>query len=119
MRANLTNQTRTSTFNYPADRLHKTRVSVRLLLLTLGALALHGYHPYAEDAEIYLPGVEKLLHPQLFPVHAEFFQTQGSLTLFPHLIATSVRLGHLPFDYGLFFWHVLSIFLLLLASWEI
>jgi hypothetical protein len=90
-----------------------------LLLLTLGALAVHGYHPYAEDAEIYLPGVEKILHPELFPVHAEFFQTQGNLTLFARLIAGSVRLSHLPFDYVLFIWHLLSIFLLLLAAWEL
>jgi hypothetical protein len=27
-----------------------------------------GYHPYAEDAEIYLPGVEKILHPELLCV---------------------------------------------------
>ena len=38
-----------------------------LLLLTAGTLLVHGYHPYAEDAEIYLPGVEKILHPGLFP----------------------------------------------------
>jgi hypothetical protein len=91
----------------------------RLLLLTLGALAIHGYHPYAEDAEIYLPGVEKLLHPELFPFHVEFFQTQGNLTLFSRLMASSVRLSHLPFDYALFLWHLFSIFMLLLASWKL
>ena len=91
----------------------------RLLLLTLGALAIHGYHPYAEDAEIYLPGVEKLLHRELFPFHVEFFQTQGNLTLFSRLIAFSVRLSHLPFDYALLLWHVFSIFMLLLASWKL
>jgi len=80
---------------------------------------VHGYHPYAEDAEIYLPGVEKILHPELFPVHAEFFQTQGNLTLFSRLFATSIRLSHLPFDYVLFIWHLLSIFLLLLAAWQL
>ena len=95
------------------------RITARLLLLTLGALAVHGYHPYAEDAEIYLPGVEKILHPGLFPVHADFFQTQGGLTLFARLIATSVRVTHLPFDYALFIWHLLSIFLLLRAAWEL
>ena len=91
----------------------------RLLLLTLGALAIHGYHPYAEDAEIYLPGVEKLLHPELFPFHAEFFQTQGNLSLFSRLIALSVRLSHLPLDYALFLCHLFSIFMLLLASWKL
>ena len=95
------------------------KVPIALLLVTLGALAVHGYHPYAEDAEIYLPGVEKLLQPGLFPVGTEFFQSHASLTLFPNLIALSVRITHLPFDYALFGWHLASIFLLLLACWEL
>jgi len=95
------------------------KVPVSLLLLTLGALAIHGYHPYAEDAEIYLPGIEKILQPGIFPVGTEFFQSHASLTLFPNLIVTSLRLTHLPFDYALFCWHLASIFLLLLACWEL
>jgi len=89
-----------------------------LLLLTLGALAVHGYHPYAEDAEIYLPGIKKLLHPALYPSGTEFFESHASLTLFPNLIAASVRLTHIPFDYAIFIWYLASIFLLLLACWE-
>jgi len=99
--------------------LSNWKLTARLLLLTLGALAIHGYHPFAEDAEIYLPGVQKQLHPELFPFHTEFFQTQGNLTLFSRLIAGSVRLTHLPFEYALFVWHLLSIFLLLLVSWKL
>jgi hypothetical protein len=89
-----------------------------LLLLTLGALAVHGYHPYAEDAEIYLPGIKKLLHPALYPSGNEFFESHASLTFFPNLIAASVRLSHIPFDYAIFIWYLASIFLLLLACWE-
>ena len=84
-------------------------------LLTLAALFVHGYHPYAEDAEIYLPGIEKILHPQLFPSGTEFFESHAGLTLFPNLIAASVRVSHLPFPYALFFWYLGSIFLLLVA----
>jgi hypothetical protein len=90
-----------------------------LLLLTAGALLVHGYHPYAEDAEIYLPGVEKILHPGLFPVDQEFFASHASLTIFPNLIAFSLRATHLPMEAGLFLWHLTSIFLLLLACWEL
>jgi hypothetical protein len=90
-----------------------------LFLLTAGALLVHGYHPYAEDAEIYLPGVEKILNPKLFPVMREFFASHASLTLFPNLIAFSIRITHLPFEVGIFLWHVASIFLLLLACWEL
>ncbi len=97
----------------------KYKTPVILLLLTMGALLVHGYHPYAEDAEIYLPGVERILNPQLFPVGQEFFQSHASLTFFPNLIAFSLRVTHLPMGTGLFLWHLASIFLLLLACWEL
>src|SRR5579864_9014520 len=90
-----------------------------LLALTAGALLVHGYHPYAEDSEIYLPGVEKILHPGLFPAGQEFFGSHANLTLFPNLIAFSIRLLHLPFEVGLFAWQLLAIFLFLLACWEL
>lgn len=90
-----------------------------LWLLTAAALLVQGYHPYAEDAEIYLPGVERILNPKLFPVGQEFFKSHASMTLFPNLIAFSLRLTHLPFEWGLFLWHVASIFLLLAACWEL
>lgn len=82
-------------------------------------MLVQGYHPYAEDAEIYLPGVEKILHPELFPFGQEFFKAHASLTLFPNLIALSVRVTHLPFEVALFSWHVASIFLLLVGCWEL
>lgn len=90
-----------------------------LVLLTLGALFVHGYHPWAEDASLYLPGVEKLLNPQLFPFNAQFFESHAHLTLFPEMVATSVRLSHLPLEYVLFFWQLVSIFLLLFACLEL
>jgi len=98
--------------------LPKRNTTFALLLLTLAALAIHGYHPYAEDAEIYLPGVKKLLNPALYPAGTEFFQSHASLTLFPNLITASVRISHIPFDYAIFVWYLASIFLLLLACWE-
>ncbi len=80
---------------------------------------MHGYHPFAEDAEIYLPGVEKILNPKLFPVGQEFFLSHARLTFFPNLVAFSLRVTHLPLETGLFVWHVISIFLLLLACWQL
>ena len=97
----------------------KSKTLLFLLALTLGALLVHGYHPFAEDAEIYLPGVEKILHPELFPSGQEFFGSHANLTLFPNLIAFSLRVTHLRFEAGLLVWHLLSIFLFLLACWEL
>ncbi len=90
-----------------------------LALLTVGAILVHGYHPWAEDAAIYLPGVEKLLNQRLFPFNAQFVNSHAHLTLFPDLIASSVRVTHLPLPYALFFWHLASIALLLFACWEL
>ena len=80
---------------------------------------MHGYHPFAEDAEIYLPGVETILDAKLFPVGREFFLSHASLTFFPNLVALSLRVTHLPLEAGLFLWHLASIYLLLLACWEL
>lgn len=99
-------------------RLNIKRIS-GLLLLTALALLIHGYHPYAEDAEIYLPGVLKILNPSLFPANAEFFGEHAGHSLYPNLIAFSVRATNLPLPWAAFLWHLLSIFLLLAASWRL
>jgi len=90
-----------------------------LLALTVAALFIHGYHPYAEDAEIYLPGVLKHLDPGLFPVNGEFFAEHAGHSLYPNLIAASVGVTHLPVAWAMFLWQVTSIFLLLAATWQL
>jgi hypothetical protein len=90
-----------------------------LLLLAFAALLVHGYHPGAEDAEIYLPGIEKQLDPALFPTNTEFFLSHASATWFPRLIATTIRVFHLSLFTGLFLWHILTIFLFLWGLWAL
>ncbi|MBI3646722.1 MAG: hypothetical protein HY233_12250 [Acidobacteriales bacterium] len=87
-------------------------------LVLLGAIALliHGYHPYAEDAEIYLPGVLKILDPSLFPRNADFFGEHAGHTLYPYLIAASVRVTHLPLTWVTFLWQLAAIVLLLAGT---
>jgi hypothetical protein len=87
--------------------------------LSVGAFFLDGYHPGVEDAEIYLPGILKRLQPALFPYNSEFFESHAHMTLFPELIAGSVRMLHLPVGIVLLGWQLLCIFLLLLACWRI
>ena len=72
-----------------------------------------------EDAEIYLPGVEHLLNPSLFPTGQEFFRSHAGMTLFPNLIAYSLRATRVNFEMGLLIWQFASIFLLLLACWKL
>jgi hypothetical protein len=90
-----------------------------LLLLTFGALLVHGYHPTAEDAEIYVPSIIKILHPSYYPFGQQFFESNGRLTLFPHLISASVHITHAPLDGVLFCWYIASIFLLLIACFRL
>jgi hypothetical protein len=90
-----------------------------LAVLTFAAVVVHGYHPAIEDAEIYTPGILKLLHPSLFPYNTQFFESHARMTVFPQLIAESIRLTHLPLGAALLLWHVATIFLFLVAGWRI
>jgi len=90
-----------------------------LLGMTAAAMALHGYHPAVEDGEIYLPGIKLLLNPALYPHNQGFFASHAGMTFFPNLIAASVRLTHLPFDWVLLLWQFLCTFLLLLGCWRL
>jgi hypothetical protein len=96
-----------------------TKQFLGLLTMTAGALLVHGYHPYAEDAEIYVPGVKKLLNPALYPFNDGVFAAHARMTLFPNLVAWSVRITHLPLEWILLGWHFTCIFLLLLACWKL
>ncbi len=90
-----------------------------LALLSLAAILVHGYHPFVEDAEIYVPGIKKLLNPALYPYNDGFFASHAKLTLFPNLIAWSVRITHMPLEWVLLAWHFACVFLLLLACWKL
>jgi hypothetical protein len=90
----------------------------------LGAIAalavlVHGYHLGVDDAAIYVPAIKRVADPKLYPFGAEFFMSHAHLSLFPELVGGSARLSHLPIDTAIFAWHVVSIFLLLLAAWRL
>jgi hypothetical protein len=97
-------------------RLPDIKTVAGLLALTAAALLIHGYHPYAEDAEIYLPGILKILDPGLFSLNASFFGEHAGHSLYPNLIAASVRIGHLPLVWGLLLWQVAALLLFLAAT---
>ncbi len=86
-----------------------------LAAFTAAALLIHGYHPAAEDAAIYVPAIKKNLNPALYPFGSEFFMSQTNLTCFAGIVAGSVRLSHLALGDMLLLWHLSSIFVLLSA----
>ncbi len=87
--------------------------------LTGLALLVHGYHPYSEDAAIYVPAIKKLIDPSLYPRGAEFFLAHAHYSVMARIVALSIRLTHLPVDYAMLLWHVLTVVLILIASWRI
>jgi hypothetical protein len=90
-----------------------------LLLLTLAAILIHGYHLGIEDQDVYLAAVNKSLNPALYPVNSIFFTEQMKSSFFIRGVVGSIRLTGLPVPWALFLWHVGSIFLVLLGCWKI
>ncbi|MGA9639884.1 MAG: hypothetical protein WBQ72_00675 [Terriglobales bacterium] len=86
-----------------------------LLLTTILAVAIQGYHPGLEDDAFYLAAIKRDLNPALFPHDADFFRLQFQATIFDKVIAESVRLTHLPLSVAVLLWHLGAIFLILWA----
>lgn len=87
-----------------------------LLLLSLLSIAVEGYHYGVDDAAIYIPAVERFVHPTLFPYGAEFFLAHGRVSLFSDIVGAIVRWLHVPLPWASLLFHILGIWLLLLAG---
>jgi hypothetical protein len=85
--------------------------------LTLFALAIDGYHPYAEDGGLYLAGVLRLLDPSLYPHATAFVLEPMRHSLFAPTVAAAVRLTHLSLPIVLLALHLASIWATLFAAW--
>lgn len=93
--------------------------SVFLPGLTIAALLIHGYHPYVDDAAIYVAGIEKVIHPSLFPVHAEYVLPHLRHSLFSFVLGWLIRSLHVRLGYALFATYLVSLWLMLLACWRL
>src|SRR5437764_1618738 len=87
-----------------------------ILFLTAAAVLIHGYHLGVEDQTIYLPAIKKILDPALYPRDAEFFLAQTRPTIFPQILAATVRATHVSIESAVFGWQIFSIFLILSAA---
>ena len=95
------------------------RPSVRILGLTLGALCIMGYHPFVDDAAIYVAGVEKIVSPALFQQHAEYILPHLQHSLFSVGMGWLIRLTRAPLLPALFVTYVFSLWLTVLACWRV
>jgi hypothetical protein len=85
--------------------------------LTVGAVLVHGYHPYAEDGGVYLPEIKRLIDPGLYPRGAGFVVGHLRFSLFTPMMAGLVRESHLSVEMSLFLVHVTTFWMTLFAAW--
>lgn len=81
----------------------------------MAAAATLGYHPYAEDAGIYLSSLNYTLNPALYAASRPFLLAYAHLTLFPELLALIVRALHLPVAWVLLLLHLGLLWLLIIS----
>src|SRR5215471_7254636 len=74
--------------------------------LTALAFVVMGYHPGLEDDSFYLAAIKWRLNPALFAHDSDFFRVQFQATIFDKLIASSMRLTHLPVLWAVLLWQM-------------
>lgn len=87
--------------------------------LSAFAVFVHGYHPYSEDGGVYLAGVLRLLHPQLYPYETGFVTAHLHFSQFAHIVVALVRLSHLDVMTVLFGLYIACTWLTLFAGWRL
>jgi hypothetical protein len=98
--------------------LRKRNVWLILAFSVLGLLVM-GYHPGAEDDGVYVTAVKADLNPALYPHDSDFFKLQLQATGFDAWMAEFVRATGLSVPSAELLWQFISIFVILLAAWEI
>lgn len=100
----------------PGTRSH-ARSCAFVLLCTVLALAVLGYHPAAEDGGIYAAATALRLHPELFPVERAFAVAQSDRSLFVPLLAAWARLLRLPLEWVLLLTFAVAVAATVAACW--
>jgi hypothetical protein len=116
--------------SYPAlgtsnasDTSDRSFAVVLVSVLTVMAIVVHGYHPYAEDGGLYVAGVKRLLEPALYPHQAEFVLAPMRHSLFAPLVAFVARAAgwtvgpDTALPWVLLGLHLTSIWATLFAAW--
>ena len=88
-------------------------------LLTVVAVLIHGFHPYAEDAGVYLPGVLKILHPELYRAGTGFVTAPERFSFFAAAMAGLIRLTGANLTASIFAVYLASIWATFYAAWRI
>jgi hypothetical protein len=85
--------------------------------LAVFAVAVHGYHPYAEDGGLYMAGVKWLLDPGLYPQGTVFVTEHLRFSLFAPTVAGVVRVSGARLPVVLLALHGATVWLTLFGMW--
>lgn len=88
-------------------------------LLTVFAMAVHGYHPYAEDGGLYVAGVKRMLHPGMYGAHAYFVTEHLRYSLFAPMVASVTRVSRKPLEWVLLALYGVCVWATLYACWRL
>lgn len=99
-------------------RLARTEICPVLLFSLLGFLAM-GYHPGAEDDDIYLSAVNAAVNPSLYLHDSAFFKLQMRTSVFDTWMAYFVHTTGISVAWSEFAWQSIFIFLMVWACWLI
>lgn len=91
------------------------------LVTTLAALAMavHGYHPYAEDGGLYMAGIKWLLDPTMYPRQTEFVTEHLRFSIFAPFVAGIVHISGLSVEMVLLLVQFASFWMTLFAGWKL
>lgn len=88
-------------------------------LLSIFALAVQGFHPYAEDGGLYVAGIKKMVDPSLYAARPEFVLAPLRFSPFAATVADVCRLSHLPLPWVLLALYAASIWMTLFGGWMV
>ncbi len=88
-------------------------------LLSLFALGVQGFHPYAEDGGLYVASIKRMLDPSLYCVRPKFVLAPLRFSPFAPAVAGISRIAHLPLPWLLLAIYAGSIWATLLGGWMV
>ena len=106
--------------------MHPTRATTQhrqaiaaVSLLSVFALAVQGFHPYAEDGGLYVAGIKKMLDPALYALRPEFVDAHLRFSPFASAVAGMTRITHIPLPWMLLALYAAGVWATLYAGWMV
>jgi hypothetical protein len=105
----------------PSSAAVRPSLTQHFFLLAISALTflIHGYHPFADDAGLYIAGVEKLLDPTLFPVGMRLILSETRIESFYPLVIGVTKLLDGSLESALLLLYLLTVVGFIYGAWYV